>query len=91
MKTNPHSHHEKKAGVTEQELIEAFAQVVRKDYPNPERKGCPSQEALEQTVVSPTCASQSVLEHIAKCAPCLQEFDRLRCHANIPSTASRAR
>lgn len=81
MKKSPHSHHEQKAGVTEQELIETFERVVREDYPNPERVGCPSQEVLEQAAASLTRAPQSVLDHIAKCAPCLQDYDRHRSKA----------
>ncbi len=78
MKKSPHSYHEQKAGVTERELIETFERVVREDYPNPERIGCPSQEVLKQAATSLTRTSQSVLDHVAKCAPCLQEYDRLR-------------
>lgn len=78
MKKSPHSRHEEKAGVKEQELIEAFGQMVREDYPNPERVNCPTGEVLKQTAASPSTAFQSVLDHIAKCAPCLEEYDRLR-------------
>jgi hypothetical protein len=78
MKKSPHSYHEQKAGVTERELIEFFERVVREDYPNPERVGCPSREVLKQAASSPMHAAQSILDHIAKCAPCLQEYDRLR-------------
>ncbi len=78
MKKSPHSRHEEKAGVKEQELIEAFGQMVREDYPNPERVSCPTEEVLKEAAASPTHASQAVLDHIAKCAPCLEEYDRLR-------------
>lgn len=82
MKESPH--HEKRAGVSERELIEALERVVREDYPNPERIGCPDQEALKAAAGSPTRASQSVLDHLAKCAPCLEEYDRLRHRINLP-------
>ncbi len=78
VKKSPHSHHEQKAGVTERELIESFERVVREDYPNPERKGCPSKRVLKKTAATPTCAPQSVLDHLAQCSPCLQEYDQLR-------------
>ena len=78
MKRRPHSRHEEKAGVTERELIEALERVVRKDYPNPERIGCPGEKVLRQAATSPKRPLRSVLDHIAKCAPCMKEYDRLR-------------
>lgn len=83
MKKSPHSHHEQKAGVSEQELIETFEQVFREDYPNPERIGCLSQELLRQAPSSPTSAPEVVLDHIAKCAICPQEYDQLRRKAKV--------
>ncbi len=76
MKESPH--HEKKAGISEWELIEAFERVVREDYPNPERIGCPGLDVLKLVADSSARAPQSVLDHLAKCAPCLEEYDRLR-------------
>jgi hypothetical protein len=75
---SPRSHHEEKAGITEQELIEAFERVVQEDYPNPERIGCPPKKVLRQSAISATRVPQSVLDHLRKCAPCLKEYDALR-------------
>src|SRR5260370_41189151 len=90
MKRRPHSRHEEKAGVTERELIEALERVVRKDYPNPERIGCPGKKVLRQAATSATRVPQSVLDHFAKCAPCLKEYDRLRRARKGRSTRSPA-
>ena len=77
MKKSPRSKYEEKAGATEEDLIEALEQVVREDHPNPQRVGCPGKKALTKAATSPKHASQSVLNHIAKCAPCMKEYDRL--------------
>jgi hypothetical protein len=91
MKKNPHSHHEEKAGVAEQELIEALERVVRKDYPNPERIGCPSKKVLKQAAASPKRPLRAVLDHIAKCAPCMKEYDRLRRKGKAPRASFAAK
>ncbi len=78
VKKSPLSRHEEKAGVTEQELIEAFERVVREHYPNPERIGCPGEKALRQLATSARIDLKPVLDHVVKCAPCLMEYDRLR-------------
>ena len=83
MKKTPRSRHEEKAGVTEGDLVEALEQVVREEYPNPRRTGCPSEKELKRAASSPRRASQPVLDHIAVCADCLKEYDRLRRHAKV--------
>ena len=83
MKKTPRSRHEEKAGITEGDLIEAFEQVVREVHPNASRIGCPGRRELKHLVASPRLGSQAVLDHIAACAPCLKEYDRLRRHAKM--------
>jgi hypothetical protein len=78
MKKTPRSRHEEKAGITEGDLIVAFEQIVREEHPNPRRTGCPSEKELKQAASSSRRASQSVLGHIAECAHCLRQYDRLR-------------
>lgn len=78
MKKNPRSYQEEKAGAAENELIEALEQVVREDFPNPERQGCPGEKALRKAAKSAKDSPQFILDHIAKCAHCLREYDRLR-------------
>jgi len=72
------SSHEEKAGVTEQELIEALEKIVRKHYPNPERIGCPGKKALRDLAASARTDLKPILDHVVKCAPCLKKYDRLR-------------
>jgi hypothetical protein len=81
MKKTPRSRHEQKAGITEGDLIEAFEQVVLES--NPDASRCPGRKELKRVVTSPRLASQAILDHIAACAACLKEYDRLRLHAKM--------
>ncbi|HEV2398758.1 MAG TPA: hypothetical protein VGS27_17570 [Candidatus Sulfotelmatobacter sp.] len=63
----------------EKDLIDAFENVVHRDFPNPERVGCPGREVLAQLVRLPADAQRShLLEHVRKCAPCFDELKKLR-------------
>jgi hypothetical protein len=61
------------------DLITAFDRVVHEDHLNPERAGCPGTPALTALAGdSKPLGSDSSLEHILHCAPCLDEFKELR-------------
>ncbi len=63
----------------EKDLIDAFERVVHKDCANPQRTGCPGQDALAKLAAhleNPELAQ--VLAHIRQCAPCFDELKRLR-------------
>jgi hypothetical protein len=78
MKKAPRSRHEAKAGVPEADLIQAFENLVGEDHPNLGRIGCPTKRELKQAASSPRGASQPILDHIAVCGPCLEQYDRFR-------------
>jgi hypothetical protein len=53
--------------------------MVHREYPNPERIGCPGSETLQNFAMSPEkFASKAILEHLGHCAPCLDELKELR-------------
>ena len=63
----------------ETQLIAAAARVFRTGFPNTDRSGCPTQEAL-QSVSRKTrgsVESEAVLEHLTCCSPCFAEYERL--------------
>ena len=63
----------------EKDLIDAFESLVRRDFPNPERIGCPGTEVLAQFAHQPSDTHLSnVLSHLQKCAPCFNELKELR-------------
>jgi hypothetical protein len=82
------SHH-KEFEVTEQELIQAFDRVLHADHPNPERIGCPGTEVLERVATSLEFSSASILEHLGRCAPCVDELKALRSQKKLARKHSR--
>ena len=63
----------------EKDLINAFENVVHRDFPHPERVGCPGREVLAQLARLPADTHLSrLLEHVRKCAPCFDELKELR-------------
>ena len=63
----------------EKDLIGAFENVIHRDFPNPERVGCPGHEVLAQLACLPADPQISHLfEHVRKCAPCFDELKQLR-------------
>jgi len=69
----------RRAMVWEKDLIGAFETVVHRDFPNPNRVGCPGHDSL---VALATCRTDAqaplVLDHIRQCAPCFDELKQLR-------------
>lgn len=64
---------------SEKELLEAFEWVIHEDFPNPQRIGCPGDQALLKLAegsaqVHPT----HLLAHIRQCAPCFDKLKELR-------------
>jgi hypothetical protein len=64
---------------SEKDLIDAFENLVHRDFPNPERVGCPGREVLAQLARLPSDIEPSqLLAHVRKCAPCFDELKDLR-------------
>ena len=63
----------------ETELVAALETVVHRDFPNPQRIGCPEPEFL-LALAAGRRDNQSALAlaHIRECAPCFDELKRLR-------------
>jgi hypothetical protein len=63
----------------ETELINSFETIVHRDFPNPQRIGCPGRDSLMSLAAGPGDAqSAMVLAHIRQCAPCFDELRELR-------------
>jgi hypothetical protein len=64
---------------SEKELLEAFERVIHEDFPNPQRIGCPGDEALLKLAEGSERVQQTrLLAHIRQCAPCFDELKELR-------------
>jgi hypothetical protein len=61
-----------------EELQDIVQQAILREFPNPERKGCPDAESLRQLANRPRPTRDAVWEHVTHCSPCYREFLDLR-------------
>lgn len=58
-----------------EKLQQAVQDAILRDYPNPERKGCPGSDALRDLAANRlTRAKDEVWEHVTHCSPCYREY-----------------
>jgi len=56
----------------------AFARSYLSDaFPNPDRQGCPPDEALQSLAINPNKSQATITEHIASCSPCFKRYSEL--------------
>ena len=70
---------EKFSSQMEAQLLAAAARILRTDFPNAERTGCPVGAALRSVArkAAGDGESRNVLDHLTCCSPCFVEFERL--------------
>jgi hypothetical protein len=61
----------------EKELISAFERVTAREYPNPNRLGCPASAKLKQIAEPGAKVSADIVDHLGKCWPCVQDLRQL--------------
>lgn len=64
----------RKRPLSEKRLLQAGRTHFAKDFPNPQRIGCPAAEKLRQLAECPGFADESVLNHISFCSPCYRAY-----------------
>ena len=65
---------EREAFRKEEELL-VFARSYLSDaFPNPERAGCPSDDALRLMAIRPVDSDASLSEHLTCCSPCFNAY-----------------
>src|SRR6266436_4144356 len=69
----------------------AFARTYLSDaFPNPDRQGCPPDEALQSLAVNPSASEASITEHIASCSPCFKRYSELLTEVKSKTAADEA-
>jgi len=65
---------------SEDRLVRAVSDAVERSYPNPDRLDCPGSEAIQAVVVRRFSDPNfdDTVDHIAMCAPCLEEYNSRR-------------
>ncbi|MCU1329094.1 MAG: hypothetical protein JWN34_4464, partial [Bryobacterales bacterium] len=64
----------------ERQLLDASEQAALRDFPNPDRVGCPGTEFLRTLAADRRSVSvrDPRLDHVTHCSPCFTEFARFR-------------
>ncbi len=55
-------------------LQDIVQQAILREFPNPERKGCPGTEVLRELANRPRPTRDAAWEHVTHCSPCYREF-----------------
>lgn len=55
-------------------ISHAVQESILRNYPNPERKGCPGDEVVRQVAARTELKADELWEHITHCSPCYAEF-----------------
>ena len=65
---------------TEKRLVRAVSEAAKRAYANSERIDCPGSEGIQAVVVRQLSHRHfdDIVDHIAMCAPCLEEYNRRR-------------
>lgn len=77
-----HNHIAKK---DEERLLQALEKALAKDFPNPERRGCPGAEVLNGIAARKLSLAEVEpwIDHLGSCTPCFQEYKEFRRRANV--------
>jgi hypothetical protein len=58
----------------EEELLVFTRSYLSDAFPNPERTGCPPDDALRLMAIRPLGSDESVSEHLTCCSPCFNAY-----------------
>jgi hypothetical protein len=64
----------KKKLLSDEKVRELGRKHFARDFPHPERIGCPPKSELKQLAENPRQAKESVLGHISSCSPCYRDY-----------------
>jgi hypothetical protein len=64
----------------EQRLLDALGRGLLKEFPNPERSGCPGSDVLKRIAfrTMPLNEAEKWLDHLGSCSPCYSDFSEFR-------------
>ena len=64
----------------EKRILDALARGLLKEFPNPERAGCPGSDVLRRIAshAMPLAEAEKWLDHLTSCSPCYRDFSELQ-------------
>lgn len=72
----------------EQDLLDFTRSYLSEDFPNPERKGCPPDDALRVLASRPIQSDESISDHLTCCSPCFNAYMAHLAHAGAEAVQS---
>ena len=60
--------------IIEEEFLSSAKSYLSRDFPNPQRVGCPPESQLKTLAEHPREAEQSARQHITCCSPCFNRY-----------------
>ena len=64
----------KRSDINEDEFLGFAKSYLSEAFPNPQRIGCPSDEALVRMAERPTEQDAPISEHLTGCSPCFKRY-----------------
>jgi hypothetical protein len=64
----------------EKRILDALGRGLLKEFPNPDRAGCPSSDVLKRIAsrAMPLAEAEKWLDHLTSCSPCYRDFSELQ-------------
>ena len=64
----------------ERRILDALGRGLLKEFPNPDRTGCPGSDVLKRIASHemPLAEAEKWLDHLTSCSPCYREFSELQ-------------
>ena len=61
-------------------MLDGLGRVLSKEFPNPERIGCPSRDLLKALAARQLSLTEAEpwMDHFAQCTPCFRDYSELR-------------
>ena len=64
--------------LTSEQIKRLLQESILRNYPNPERKECPEQQALKELANQSLPHEHELWQHVTHCSPCYREFLEIR-------------
>jgi hypothetical protein len=74
---------------SERDLLDFARSYLSEAFPNPERKGCPPDDALRVLASRPTQSDESISDHLTCCSSCFNAYMAHLAHARVEVVQSR--
>ena len=66
----------KRRAASDDALLKFLARHLATDFPNPQRRGCPSKRVLERHALPTRKFNPKIIRHLLRCSPCFVYYLR---------------